>query len=95
MEDGKIYITIDHIEDFGGYDQIFVGDTLILKKDRENRYDDEAVAVFGSDMFKLGYVANSVDTVARGTYSAGRLYEHIGDKSECTIMFKLQEQAIA
>ncbi len=95
MDRKKIYVTIDHIDDYGWYDHLNVNDELILKKEERNRYDDEAIAVFGKDGDKIGYVANSVNTVARGTYSAGRLYENMDEEILCRIMFKTQDQAIA
>jgi hypothetical protein len=95
MNENKIYITIGHIEEFVSYDRVNVNDELKLKKDRDNRYDDEAIAVYDMRDSKVGYVANSVHSVARGTYSAGRLYEKMGDEAVCRVMFKTEEMAIA
>ena len=39
----------------------------------------------------VGYVANSPYTVVGESYSAGRLYDKIGDTSEGTIMYKLDD----
>jgi len=44
---------------------------------------------------KIGYVANSVSTVARGTYSAGRIYDQLDEESKGEIRFVLEEAAIA
>lgn len=62
------YITINHTEEFGGVRGYRVGDTLTLKKDHNNIYDDEAIIVFGKRDTKCGYVANSVESVARGLF---------------------------
>ncbi len=89
MEDNSIYITINHLDDFECMAFLKPGDKLILKKDKENIYDDEAIIVYKENKTKVGYVANSVHSVARGTYSAGRLYDKIGEEAECVIRFAM------
>ena len=42
--------------------------------------------------YKCGYVANSVHSVARGTYSAGRVYDQIKDEARCAVRFILAEE---
>ena len=91
----NIYVTIHHTDEYGGTVHYRVGDTLILKKDHDNCYDDEAIVVYNKHNCKCGYVANSVATVARGTLSAGRLYDRIDETSECRICFILDERIIA
>ncbi len=95
MEDRNIYITIDHLDDFECTSILRPGDRLVLKKDKENIYDDEAIIVYKENKTKIGYVANSVHSVARGTYSAGRLYDRMEDESSCTVRFVLQEDGYA
>lgn len=87
MNDKQIYITINHLDEFNGLCNIKVGNTLTLKKDLDNPYDDEAIAVYNIDDIKVGYVANSVSTVARGTYSAGRIYDSLSEDTECHVCF--------
>ena len=91
----EIYITINHLDEFNGLSNIKVGDTLTLIKDLDNPYDDEAIAVFDKDNIKVGYVANSVDTVARGTHSAGRVYENIHSQDTCVVNYITQDNIIA
>ena len=88
------YITINHTEDFGGVMGYRVGDKLTLRKDHDNIYDDEAIIAY-KDKLKCGYVANSVHSVVRGTFSAGRVYDQIKDDAECIIRFMNQEMLIA
>ena len=90
--DEKIYVTINHLDDFESQLFLKTGDILILKKDRNNQYDDEAVAAYTKDNCKCGYVANSVHSVARGTHSAGRVYDLIEDEARCTVRFILAEE---
>jgi len=95
MEMSNTYITINHTEEFGGVLGYRVGDKLTLKKDHNNIYDDEAIIAFGKHDTKCGYVANSVESVARGTVSAGRLYDKIEESCNAVIQFILEEKIIA
>lgn len=95
MEDKSIYITINHIEDFCPCCNLRVGDELTLKKDPNNCYDDEAIAVYDKNNVKIGYVANSVHSVARGTHSAGRLYDKIETEIICSVRFITEDEVIA
>ena len=58
-----------------------------MKKDHDNPYDDEAIAVYGQHGNKIGYVANSVHTVCRGTGSAGFVYGCFEEETECIVRF--------
>ena len=91
----RVYITINHLDDFESLLFLRVGDKLILKKDKRNVYDDEAIIVYNENDYKCGYVANSVHSVARGTYSAGRIYDLIKDEDKCIIRFIFGEEGIA
>lgn len=83
----KIFITINHLDDFNGLSNIKVNDTLTLIKDLDNPYDDEAIAVFDNNNTKVGYVANSVYSVIRGTYSSGRIYDKVKDNESFLVRF--------
>ncbi len=95
MEESNVFITINHTEKFGGTGNLRVGDRIILRKDHDNAVDDEAITAFSRHDVKCGYVANSVCSVARGTYSAGRVYDKIDEEAECEVMFILDERIIA
>ena len=90
--DEKIYVTINHLDDFESLLFLKTGDVLILKKDRNNQYDDEAIIAYNKNDYKCGYVANSVHSVARGTHSAGRVYDQIEDEAKCCARFILLEE---
>ena len=91
----RIFITVDHLPDCVRMHIAEVGQELTLRKDTRNPYDDEAIKVFNKNDTEIGYVANSVDTVARGTYSAGRIYDKIRDGQKCTIRFIVEDCLIA
>ena len=96
MNREEIYVTINHLKMFKGETYLHTGDELLIRKDRDNPYDDEALAVYDEKReLRIGYVANSVATVARGTYSAGRLYDRMEDECCCRICFMIEDTLIA
>ena len=97
MKKEEKYITIDHLDDYSpmGYTRFRTGQQLKLQKEKDNCYDDEAIVVFDNNGSKAGYVANSVSTVARGTCSAGRIYDQLEDDDSCVIRFITEDVLIA
>ena len=94
-EGGIMYITITGINQYMGSDSLKIGQKLLLYKDHDNVYDDESIVAKGETGTKYGYVANSVDSVARGSHSAGYIYTFFDEKAECTIRFIFENKAIA
>ena len=66
-----------------------------LVKEPDNEYDKEAIRAEIKPIGKIGYVANSVRTVIGDCYSAGRLYDKIGDKAKAEVVFVLPSGVIA
>lgn len=60
-----------------------------LVKEPDNEKDSEAIKVEIEGLGHIGYVANSPYTVVGESYSAGRLYDKIGEKTEGIILYKL------
>ena len=94
-DDLNTYITIVGAEKYVGVEALRPGTVLSLKKDRNNIYDDEAIMVTGNSKVCCGFVANSVDTVARGTYSAGCIYNMLPKNPSCEVLFVLEDSGIA
>ena len=44
---------------------------------------------------RYGYVANSSNTVAHGTHSAGYVYRDFEQEAVCVVRFRLEDVAIA
>ena len=65
--------------------------TVKLVKEPDNEYDREAIRVELEGLGLVGYVANSPYTVVGESYSAGRLYDKIGDTAEGTVLYVLPE----
>lgn len=89
------YITITGVKHFFGIEEFQVGETLILEKEEDNNYDDEAIRVLNEEGMVLGYVANSVFSVARGTQSAGRIYDKFEDLCQVSVCFIIGNSVIA
>jgi len=90
-----MYITITGSDMFMGMEAFKVGQTLILKKDIDSPYDDESIKVLTETGASLGFVANSVDSVARGTHSAGYIYNSFEDSTNCKVLFITYDKVIA
>lgn len=58
-----------------------------LVKEPDNDFDKEAIKVEMPGLGLIGYVANSYKTVIGESYSAGRLYDKIGDTAVGTVMY--------
>ena len=91
----SIYITINHLDEYGGPESFRINDKLIMKKDLDNPFDDEAIAIYNDHNIRCGYVANSVYSVARGTRSSGYIYNLVNDEDKCVVKFILDNCLIA
>ena len=89
------FVTITGIDHYYGKRPFKIGRIFQLIKDRRNQYDGEAIMAYLPFIEKIGYVANSVDTVYRGTLSAGRLYDKMGDYAFAKVMFITHTSVIA
>lgn len=90
-----MYITITGSIHYLGLEHYKIGQRLLVKKDPDNPYDEEAIKIESENGSTLGYVANSVNTVARGTHSAGYIYNSIKNNQECEVLFVVEDSVIA
>ena len=75
----KIWFTLTGTNHYHGDDFLEKGMKVRLEKEPDNCHDHEAIKVLMDGVGKIGYVANSPWTVIGESYSAGRLYDKIGD----------------
>ena len=75
----KIWFTIAGTRHYHGKDFLEKGMKVRLEKEPDNKYDREAIRVLCDGVGHIGYVANSPYTVIGASFSAGRLYDRIGD----------------
>ena len=91
----KMFITITGTDFEYGSDYLEKGMIVKLIKEPDNKCDKEAIRVELKPFGKIGYVANSVKTVIGECYSAGRLYDKIGDKAKAEICFVTPSGVVA
>src|SRR5690625_382305 len=93
MADG-VYVTVVGGKYFKDSKQLLVGEIVRFVKDYYNEFDEEAIAVEYGAVGQVGYVANITHTVARGSKSAGRIYDTFDDYSYGDVRFILKGNAI-
>ncbi|MGN1318029.1 MAG: HIRAN domain-containing protein [Lachnospirales bacterium] len=89
-----MYITITGFNHYFGAGVFKIGSKVKCIKEPKNAYDKDAIKVKIKNLGKVGYVANSTYTVAKGTLSAGRIYDKVGKKFKAKIMFITQSKII-
>ncbi len=85
--DRKYFITITGLGHYYDNKPLEIGRIVRITKEPYNIHDNEAIRVELPFIGTIGYVANSVATVLKGTVSAGRLYDNIGEYAYARIMF--------
>ena len=78
----KIWFTLTGTNHYFGQEFLEKGMKIRLEKEPDNRHDREAIKVLLDGVGHIGYVANSPYTVIGESYSAGRLYDKIGDTAK-------------
>ena len=90
----KIYFTITGTWYYYGPNVLHKKDKVRLIKEPDNKHDSEAIRVEVKGLGKVGYVANSPHTVLGESFSAGRLYDEIGDQASAKVKHILPKGAI-
>lgn len=88
----KIYFTVAGLNHYFGVKMFKEEMNVILRKERDNDYDNEAIMVKMPGIGKVGYVANSVNTVLGETYSAGRMYDKFDKKAVGKVVYVIEER---
>ena len=86
-----IFFTIAGTNHHYGSDFMEKDMKVFLEKEPDNDHDREAIKVTMEGLGLVGYVANSTFTVLGESYSAGRLYDKIGDTASGTIWYVLDK----
>ena len=61
-----------HIEDESILDHLKEGDVLSLKREPDNRFDDNSIMILNSQNWKLGYIPEKDNTVFARLMDAGK-----------------------
>jgi len=85
----KVYFTLTGMNHWYGQDFLKKGMKVKLEKEPDNKHDKEAIKVSIKGLGQIGYVANSHNTVAGDSYSAGRLYDKFKKKAKAEVVMKL------
>lgn len=86
-----IYITVTGTKYYYGSEHMKKGMTVCLIKDKDNEHDKEAIKVKMEGLGTIGYVGNSPYTVLGESYSAGRIYDRIGDEAKAKVLYVLPQ----
>lgn len=90
----KIYFTITGMNYYQGQAFLKPDMKVQLEKEPHNQYDSEAIVVTMPGIGKIGYVANSSNTVKGESFSAGRMYDLFKKRSEGKVKYVLDYGAI-
>lgn len=81
------YVTVTGFYHYYGREVFKIGRNFTCVKEPENHYDDEAIRVEDEAFGTVGYIANSTQTRAIGTYSAGKIGSKVKKKFTVQVMF--------
>ena len=81
------YISITGFKNYNGSYPFKIGYLVRCEKEPDNAYDSEAIRCSMPVIGTVGYVANSCNTVAGGTMSAGRIYDKVGKRFYVRVLF--------
>ena len=84
-----IYFTIAGANHYHGTEFLEPDMKVKLVKEPDNEVDKEAIRVEMPGLAQIGYVANSPYTAIGESYSAGRLYDKIGDSANGVVLYVL------
>ena len=87
----KIWFTLTGTQHYEGQDFLEKGMKVRLEKEPDNKVDREAIMVTMKGLGHIGYVANSPYTVIGESFSAGRLYDKIGDTAKGKVVMVMDK----
>ena len=92
--DAERYLTVTGFWSYHDKKPFVIGNLIRCKKEPDNMYDAEAIRCTLPVLGTVGYIANSIQTVAGGTMSAGRIYDQVGERFYIRVMFTTQTKVI-
>ena len=90
-----MFITVIPFKNLHGEKAVKLGGIIKLTKEPDNKYDTEAISCEMRYFGKIGYVANSTNTVIKGCMSSGRVFDKIDDEYFAKIRFITNNAVIA
>ncbi len=89
------FVTITGLNYYYGKKPFEIGRIIRLSKDYHNEHDQDAIKAELPYIGTVGYVANSINTVFKGTHSASKMYDKIGEYTYAYVMFVTHSSVIA
>ncbi len=83
----EMFVTVTGFGNYHGMYPFKIGNLIRCEKEPTNHYDHEAIKCVVPTLGTVGYIANSVHTVAKGTMSAGRVYDKVSKKFYIRVLF--------
>lgn len=90
-----MYVTITGMRHYLGIEAFRVNQVVILEKEENNPADTEAIKVMIDGGATAGYVANSINTKAMGTASAGYINRDFVKTIQAKVKFITHDTVIA
>jgi len=81
------FVTITGMHHYLGKSVLKPGTLVLLVKEPDNEYDENAIRVDLVPVGGVGYVANSPHTIIDGTMSANRIYDSMARACFARVMF--------
>jgi len=81
------FVTITGMHHYLGKSVLKPGTLVLLVKEPDNEYDENAIRVDLVPVGGVGYVANSPHTIIDGTMSANRIYDGMARACFARVMF--------
>ena len=90
----EVYITLTGFYSYYGFKPFAIGRRIRCVKEPQNPYDTEAIRAEMKHIGTVAYVANSINTVAMGTSSAGAVGHLVNNTFTVEIMFMTSTKII-
>lgn len=87
MKQNELYVTVVGFNHYYGKKPFIIGNQFQCVKEPDNEFDTDAIKVEMPGFGTVGYIANSPNTKADGTLTAGRIYDRVGEKFNIQVMF--------
>ncbi|MBP0963224.1 MAG: HIRAN domain-containing protein [Oscillospiraceae bacterium] len=91
---GSQYVTVTGFRHYYDLKPFAIGQIIRCEKEPTNPYDSEAIRCSLPAIGTVGYIANSHNTRANGTQSAGRIYDRVENIFYIKVMFTTHTKVI-
>ncbi|OUM87457.1 MAG: DNA-binding protein [Bacillus thermozeamaize] len=90
----SVFVAVTGTKYYFGTEFIRPGQLIRFRKEPDNPHDQEAIKAEMMPVGKIGYVANSPQTVPKGCRSAGRIYDTFDEHVFGVVRFVVKDTVI-